>query len=135
MEFKNTKTALLELDKVEKNFDKACDNLKSNSDLSSLLNKVNEAENDVRRAFYEDSKDRNSLDNCMLVNILWLRERVRDREKLERINKTQIRKDLERLTEPMIDGCYNLSYMDNHYAQSLKSKYGCSIEKLKEMVK
>ena len=41
-----------------------------------LLKAYDAAENVVRRAFYEDSKDRNSLDNCMLVGISWLRELV-----------------------------------------------------------
>ena len=38
----------------------------------------NEAENVVRRAFHEDTKDRNSLDNCMLVGINWIRKLVKE---------------------------------------------------------
>ena len=74
----NTKAALLELEKAENAFNKGVDSLETNQglDILSLLHTVEEAENDVRRGFYEDSKDRNSLDNCMLVNIGWLREMV-----------------------------------------------------------
>jgi len=79
----NTKAALLELEKAEKAFSKGVDTLETNQglDILSLLHTVEEAEKDVRRSFYEDSKDRNTLDNCMLVSIDWLREMVAKHER------------------------------------------------------
>jgi hypothetical protein len=77
----NTKAALLELEKAEKAFSKGVDTLETNLDILSLLHTVEEAEKDVRRSFYEDSKDRNTLDNCMLVSIDWLREMVAKHER------------------------------------------------------
>ena len=77
----NTKAALLELEKAEKAFSKGVDSLETNQGILSLLHTVEEAEKDVRRSFYEDSKDRNTLDNCMLVAIDWLREMVAKHER------------------------------------------------------
>ena len=79
----NTKAALLELEKAENAFNKGVDSLETNQglDILSLLHTVEEAENDVRRSFYEDSKDRNSLDSCMLVDVGWLREMVAKHER------------------------------------------------------
>jgi hypothetical protein len=79
LELKNTKIALEGLDKVLVSWDRKWDNPEKINNKTALLlfKALEEAENVVRRAFYEDTKDRNCLDNCMLVGINWLRELVK----------------------------------------------------------
>jgi hypothetical protein len=78
LELKNTKVALEGLDKFIETWNRKWDNPEkiNNKKALLLLKAYDEAENIVRRAFHEDTKDRNCLDNCMLVGINWLRELV-----------------------------------------------------------
>ena len=75
----HTKAALEGLDAFIDQWNKIWDgDLKdiNNKRANELIAQYEEAENKVRRAFHEDTKDRNSLDNCMIVGITWLREMV-----------------------------------------------------------
>ena len=48
--------------------------------------------------------------------------------------KEEIKKDLKKLDEPLIDGIYNLCYGDGYYLNSLKMKYGMSISELRKSI-
>ncbi len=69
-----SKKALLDLDVAEKAFNSGLNTVTSNREWDALLATLRAAEDDVRRAFYEDTRDRNTLDNCMVVGIKWIRE-------------------------------------------------------------
>ncbi len=73
----HTRRALESLDRFITAYNAAWDTLDINNKRALILLAAYEgAENVVRRAFYEDTKDRNCLDNCMIVGINWLRELV-----------------------------------------------------------
>ena len=76
----NTKVALAGLDKFIETWNRKWDNPEkiNNKTATLLLKAYDEAENVVRRAFHEDTKDRNCLDNCMLVGINWIRKLVKE---------------------------------------------------------
>ncbi len=73
----HTRRALESLDRFKIAYESAWNTLDINNKRALILLAAYEgAENLVRRAFYEDTKDRNCLDNCMLVGINWLRKLV-----------------------------------------------------------
>jgi len=74
----NTTIALESFDKFVETYNRKWDEPKeiNNKTALLLLKAYEEAENVVRKAFFEDTKDRNCLENCMLVGINWLREMV-----------------------------------------------------------
>lgn len=86
LKLENTAMALKKLDKAELEFKEDSDKLLE-SDLSGkevnerflqMLKELEQMKSFVRFAFYQDTKDRNCLDNCMIVSISWLREMVND---------------------------------------------------------
>jgi hypothetical protein len=94
LKLENTAMALKKLDKAELDFNKESDELLK-SDLSGkevnerflqMLKELEQMKSFVRFAFFQDTKDRNCLDNCMIVSISWLREMVckYNGEKLEK---------------------------------------------------
>lgn len=80
LDLTHTKKALEDLDAFNVKWDKAWENpaLIDNRRAKLLFKTLTDAENEVRKAFFEDTKDRNSLDNCMLVGISWLRKIVKE---------------------------------------------------------
>lgn len=48
--------------------------IKTNEDASAYFGMLKAEEDEVRRAFYKDTKDINSLDNCMLIGLYTLRK-------------------------------------------------------------
>lgn len=53
---------------------------------------------------------------------------------LDEDKKKQIKEDLRKLDEPLVDGIYNLCYGDGYFANSLKAKYGMSLSELRKIV-
>jgi len=76
MDLKLTKTrAALELfDRGEPLRDAQLDKAETDDDVSQWSETQKLASNQVREAFFQDTKDRNCRDNCMLVSLSWLRE-------------------------------------------------------------
>jgi hypothetical protein len=82
----NTHKALQDLKVAKAQYDRDCDYLleeengltgrEVNERFMEIFKTLELAEDEVRKAFYEDTKDRNCLDNCMIVSIGWLREMV-----------------------------------------------------------
>jgi hypothetical protein len=62
------------LPKLDKNLDIEAE--KSQEKALAALSLFDEAEKKVKEAFFEDTKNVNSYDNCMIVGIKWLRELV-----------------------------------------------------------
>ena len=73
-----TKAALEEYDASLPSRDKLLDNVRSDADVVKWNREEQIALDKVREAFYEDSKDRNSRSNCMLVDLPTLREWVEE---------------------------------------------------------
>lgn len=82
----NTRKALQDLKVAKAQYDRDCDYLleeengltgrEVNERFMEIFKTLELAEDEVRKAFYEDTKDRNCLENCMIVSIGWLREMV-----------------------------------------------------------
>lgn len=94
LKLENTAMALKKLDKAELEFKEESDALiesdlpgnEVNEKFLEMLAELEQMKSFVRFAFYQDTKDRNCLDNCMIVSISWLREMVckYNGEKLEK---------------------------------------------------
>ena len=73
MKLPNTKAALKEYGATQPKRDRLVENVKTDIDVEHWEQEEEDALNKVRQAFYEDTKDRNSLDNCMLLSLKILR--------------------------------------------------------------
>jgi hypothetical protein len=51
------------------------------------------------------------------------------------IDLKELKKDLDKLNEPLVDGMMNMCYGDGYFQNSLEEKYGKSIIELEKMVK
>ena len=49
--------------------------------------------------------------------------------------KSQIKRDLDMLNKPLIDGNFNLCYGDGYFSKSLERKYSATISELMEAIK
>lgn len=74
--FPHTKAALEKYDSTQSDRDFLWENPKSDWDVLHAQNQDQDAIDRVREAFYEDTKDRNSRDNCRVVKLGWLRALV-----------------------------------------------------------
>ena len=70
----NTRRALAIYDATWKDRQKLWDAVETDADVAKADAADKEALDNVRRAFYEDTKDRNSLGNCMIATLSYLRE-------------------------------------------------------------
>lgn len=77
IKLENTKKALEHFDSVDSPFlHWIIDHAKTETQVALWQKGKKEAEDKVRKAFFEDTKDQNCLDNCMIVSLSWLRELV-----------------------------------------------------------
>jgi hypothetical protein len=72
----NTKVALARYDAGQPARDAYLDAAQTDGEVYRWMLDQKIAADEVREAFFEDTKDRNSHDNCMIVEIAWLRELV-----------------------------------------------------------
>lgn len=72
--FKRTKAALALYDAGEPARDAQLDRAEHEGEVYRWISDQKIAVDQVREAFFQDTKDRNSHDNCMIVDIAWLRE-------------------------------------------------------------
>lgn len=71
--FDNTRKALIEFDAGAAERQRLWDSIESNQDVEAAVAADNAAKNKVREAFYEDTKDINSKENCMCVEVDFMR--------------------------------------------------------------
>jgi hypothetical protein len=72
--FPNSKKALKEYDKMLPTFNAMADAVQTDADVYGLMIKEKVAVDKVREAYYQDTKDFNCRDNCMLCSIAFIRE-------------------------------------------------------------
>lgn len=90
-EFPHSKTALEELQLSQPTLNKMLDEATTDEEVQQAILEEKEALNKVRRAFYKDTRDRNSLDNCLLADVPWIAEVVRKED--ERLHRLAQEKD------------------------------------------
>lgn len=73
LDLTNLRAALAEYDAGKPARDQMLDNAQSDLDVEKWRELEDGAAEKVRVAFYEDSKDRNSLSNCQACSLQWLR--------------------------------------------------------------
>lgn len=71
----------MELDRLKPEIKAKWDAAEDDKGVAEAVRFEKSCEDDVRRAFFEDTKDRNCLQNCLLVGISTLREWVGKAEK------------------------------------------------------
>lgn len=69
-----TRKMILWLDRTDAKRQRALDLADTEEKALAALAAFEAADNAVRKAFHLDTNDRNSLDNCMIVDVSWLRK-------------------------------------------------------------
>ena len=69
-----TRAALELFDRGEPALDAQLDRAETDEEVSQWSQAHKAASDQVREAFYQDTKDRNCRENCMIVELSWLRE-------------------------------------------------------------
>ncbi len=76
--FANTRAALIEYDAMAAHRDHLFNTVESNADVAAWEQVCLDDLNDVREAFWHDTKDINSRDNCMRVELEFMRKCAKD---------------------------------------------------------
>lgn len=73
LDLTRTRAALAKYDAEEPGREAMADSAQTDQDVSAWQKAEHDAEREVREAFFQDSKDRNSHSNCMVAGLDWLR--------------------------------------------------------------
>ena len=73
----NTAEALERYDAQQTAIFEKWENAETDEDVDEAERFEKKCVDEVRRAYFEDTKDRNSLDNCMLLSVGWARQLVK----------------------------------------------------------
>ena len=73
----NTRAALARYDATQPARDAYLDKAETDGQVYRWMLDQRIAADQVREAFFQDTQDRNSHDNCMIVDIAWLRDLAR----------------------------------------------------------